>query len=161
MIRQANPECTRSLEQVWAEAESVRRHPTATWAAEFARFDMVSRTVQFSHRPVPANKWFIDWGLPRTSYGGYGLVDEVKFGRTCRSKLAAALCPKCRNPIFSLLLRNGHGIGYPIHTRRQCVICGYSEDLTIHRDGDTEGDVVHNGLHLHKEFGAKDWSPAP
>ena len=160
MIRQANLDCPRSLEDVWSEAERVRQHPATAWAPEFVRFDMVSRTVQFSHRPVPANKWFIDWGFPRASYGGYGLVDEVKFGRTSRSKLAAALCPKCRNPIFSLLIRNGHGIGYPIHTRRQCVICGYSEDLVIHRDGEIAGDVVHNGHHLHKDCGAKDWVPA-
>jgi hypothetical protein len=161
MIRQANLDSPVSPEQVWAEAERVRQHPDSPWAQEFARSVMVSRQIQFSHRPVPANKWFIDWGLPRASYGGYGLVDVVRFGRTSRSKLTSALCPKCRNPIFSLLVRNGHGLGYPIHTRRQCVICGYSENLIIRRDGDTAGDVIHNGLHLHKEFGAKEWAPAP
>jgi hypothetical protein len=99
--------------------------------------------------------------LPRKAYGGFALVDVHGFGRTCQAKLSTALCPKCRNPIFSLLFKNPTGDGYPKHTRRQCVICGYFEDLTVRRDGEAEGLVIHNGLRLEKRPGTRDWVPAP
>lgn len=159
MIRLATKQFSKfSLEEVWAEAERIRQHPTTWWAKEFACFEMVSKNTQFSHRPVPANKWFIDWGLPRKTYGGYGLIEVLRFGRTCPTKLTPALCPKCWNPIFSILLKEHGQVGYPLHIRRQCVICGYYEDITIRRDGEIEGTIIFNGQRWERRFGMKDWT---
>ena len=160
MIRQADMSVRKSLSEVWSEAEQVRQHPNEWWAKEFVRFDLVARTTQFSHRPVPANKWFIDWGMPRKRYGGYELVDVRKFGKTCQTKLAPALCPNCLNAIFSLLLKESHQTGYPLHTRRQCVLCGYYEDITLRRDGEAEGTIVLNGHRHEIKPGMRDWLPA-
>ncbi len=159
MIQQANLGSARSLEEVWSEAERIRRDPQGWWAQEFSRFEMVSHHVQFTHKPIPANKWFIDWGMPRRSYGGYSLVDDMRFGKTSRSKLSSALCPKCRNPIFSVLIKGRNDVGYPMHTRRQCILCGYFEDVTVRRDGELEGAICFNGRRYERRFGMKEWLP--
>jgi len=118
------------LEVAWELAEEARAHPLDALDGLFNEYDLVDRGVQFSDAPVPEGRWFIDWGMPRQGYGGYEVVKSGRFGHVGPTKLASALCPECRSPIFTVLLPNGNG--HSKHRAQQlCLSCGHWEFLSL------------------------------
>ena len=120
------------LAEAYEAAQEAQAHPSGVLDRLFTEYPLVERDVQFSSGPVPAGRWFVDWGLPRGRYGGYELVESRKYSHVCRSKLAPALCPECHSPIFTVLLPTSNGGGK--HKAQQlCLSCGHKELLTLPR----------------------------
>jgi len=118
------------LTSAWAEAQEAQSHPRDALDTLFSRYRLIDRETQFSDRPIPAGRWFVDWGLPRRKYGGYEVVRSRKFTRVSPSKLASALCPECRGPIFTVILPNGDSK----HKAQQlCLSCGHWEFISLPR----------------------------
>ncbi|MEW6357238.1 MAG: hypothetical protein AB1696_12990 [Planctomycetota bacterium] len=118
------------LASAWAEAEEAQAQPRDALDTLFSRYRLVDREAQFSNRPVPEGRWFIDWGLPRRKYGGYEVVRSRQYTHVSRTKFAPALCPECHSPIFTVILPNGNAK----HKAQQlCLSCGHWEFMSLPR----------------------------
>ena len=120
------------LDKAWNRAVDAQEHPSGPLGTLFSEYRLVGRDIQFSDAPVPEGHWFVDWGLARGGYGGYQLFESHHYGHLCRSKLASALCPKCFNPIFTVLVPNSNGDAKR-QAKQLCLSCGYKETIALPR----------------------------
>lgn len=120
------------LTMVFRRAEELRRSPESPAAKRFSEYPIAPRDVVLSRAPVPANTWFVDVGGPHDSYGPFKVVRIQGLHKVLPGKLAPALCPQCGNPIFTILLCE-EGKDAPVAVRQQCVVCGFSADITPNR----------------------------
>ena len=118
------------LTDAWQVAVKAQTHPCDAMDRLFRQYPLVDRGVQFSEEAVPEGEWFVDWGRPRKRYGAYQVVESHHYGQVLPSKLAPALCPECRDPIFTVMLPNGDGRR---RIKQLCLSCGHWEFSSLPR----------------------------